>query len=194
MGFTPSVGLKIGLNMGFTPSVGLNMGFTPSVVYLFGLSPICGLVEGLYPHPWFVWGLYPHQWFGWRALPRQCFDSSPGMLPLIKNTECLDCDVGLLPFWTCPILSQRSYHYTILWVSYMFIHSCIYNMHTNIIHAWLHCRSYFNCTKSVICNVSDSEMLPITCISSGRSHQNSRLPMPFHFPSVFPSVVVTPLR
>ena len=76
----------------------------------------------------------------------------------------------------------------------MFIHSCIYSMHTNIIHAWLHCRSYFNCTKSVICNVSDSEMLPITCISSGRSHQNRRLPMPFHFPSVFPSMVITPVK
>ena len=80
LGFTPSVGLNMGLtpsmvwiwalphqwfeygpnpisgsNMGFTPSVGLNMGFTPSVVYLFGLYPICGLFGGLYPHPWFVW-------------------------------------------------------------------------------------------------------------------------------------------
>jgi len=116
------------------------------------------------------------------------------MLPPIKNVECLYCHVGLLPFSTCPILSQRSYHYTILWVSYMFIHSCIYSMHTNIIHAWLHYQSYFNCTKCVIQNVSKSEMLPIMYISSGRSHQNSRLPMPFHFPSVSPSVVVTPLR
>jgi len=154
------------------------------VDWLKGFIPISGSVEGL----------YPHQWFGWRALPQQCFDSSPGMLPPIKNVECLYCDVGLLPFSTCPILSQRSYHYTILWVSYMFIHSCIYNMHTNIIHAWLHYQSYFNCTKSVIQNVSKSEMLPIMYISSGRSHQNSRLPMPFHFPSVSPSVVVTPLR
>ena len=128
-----SVGLKMDLNMGFTSSVGLNMGFTPCVVCLKGFIPISGLFEGLYPHQWFVW----------RALPRQCFDSSPEMLPPIKNAECLYCGVGLLPFWTCPILSQRSYHYTILWVSYVFIHSCICNMHTNIIHAWLHYQSYF---------------------------------------------------
>jgi len=115
------------------PSVGLNMGFTPYVVDLKGFIPICGSFKGLYPHQWFVW----------RALPRQCFDSSPGMLPPIKNVECLYCDVGLLPFRTCPILSQRSYRYTILWVSYMFIHSCICSMHTNIIHAWLHYQSYF---------------------------------------------------
>jgi len=83
-------------------------------------------------------------------------------------------------------LSQRSYHYTILWVSYMFIHSCIYNMLTNIIHAWLHCQSYFNCTKSVIHDVSKSEMLPIMYISSGRSDQNSRLPTPFSLPQCFP--------
>ena len=138
-----------------------------------------------------IWVL-PHLWFGWRALPRQCFDSSLEMLPPIKNAKCLYCDVGLLPFWTCPSLSQRSYHYTILWVSYMFIHSCIYNMLTNIIHAWLHCQSYFDCTKSVIHDVSKSEMLPIMYISSGKSHQNSRLPMSLHFPSVFSSIVITP--
>jgi len=57
-------------------------------------------------------------------------------------------------------------------------------MYTISIHAWLHCQSYFNYTKSVIHNVSKSEMLPIMYISSGRSHQNSRLPMPFHFPNV----------
>ena len=112
------------------------------------------------------------------------FERSPVILSPFKVTKCLYCDVGLFPFWTCPILSQRSYHYTILWVSYMFIHSYKYNMHTNIIHAWLHCQTYFNCTKSVIHNVSKSEMLPIMYISSGRSHQNSRLPMPFHFPNV----------
>ena len=117
-----SVGLKMDLNMGFTSSVGLNMGFTPCVVCLKGFIPISGLFEGLYPHQWFVW----------RALPRQCFDSSLEMLPPIKNVKCLYCGVGLLPFWTCPILSQRSYHYTILWVSYVFIHSCICSMHTNI--------------------------------------------------------------
>jgi len=72
----------------------------------------------------------------------------------------------------------------------MFIHSCIHNMHTNIIHTWLHCQSYFNCTKSVIHNVSDSETLSIKCIPSGRSHQNSLLPIPFHFPSV----VITPTK
>ena len=155
-------------------------------VVIIGLYPIRSLFEGLYPHPWSVWRALSHQWFVWKALRRQCFGSSPEMLPPIKNTECLYCDVGLLPFWTCSTLSRQSYHYTILWASYMFIHSCIYSMHTNIIHAWLHYQSYFNCTKSVIHNVSKSEMLPILCISSRRSHQNSRSPMPFHFPSVFP--------
>jgi len=168
----------------FTSSVLWLLGLTPSVVWLKGFIPIRGLFEGLYPHQWFVR----------RALPRQCFDSSPEMLPPIKNVECLYCGVGLLPFWTCPILSQRSYHYTILWVSYMFIHSCICSMHTNIIHAWLHCQSYFNCTKGAIHNVSKSEMLPIMYISSGGSHQNSRLPMPFHFPSVFSSVGRYPIE
>jgi len=177
--------------MGFTPSVGLNMGFTPSVVYPFGLYPICGLFGGLYPHPWFVWrALSPSVVWLKGFTPTVFWFISRDVTP-IKNTECLYCDVGLLPFWTCPIFSQRSYHYTILWVSYMFIHSYIYGMHTDIIHTWLHCQSYFvNCTESVIHNVSNSEMLPIKCISSGRSHQNSRLPMPFHFPSV----VITPLR
>ena len=52
--YPPSVGLKMDLNMGFTPSVGLNMGFTPYVVCLKGFIPICGSFEGLYPHQWFV--------------------------------------------------------------------------------------------------------------------------------------------
>ena len=67
-------------------------------------------------------------------------------------------------------------------------------MHTNIIHALLHCQYYFNYTESVIHNVSDSEMLPIKCISSGRSHQNSLLPIHSHFPSVFPSMIITPVK
>jgi len=155
LGRMPIIGLIFGLypicglNMGFTPLVGLNMGFTSSVVYPFRLYPICCLFEGLYPHLLLVWralsssvaclkgfiliyclfeGLFPHQWFGWRALPRQCFDSSPGMLPPIKNVECLYCDVGLLPFWTCPIWSQRL---TII-LSYEF-HTC------SFIHAYTAC-------------------------------------------------------
>ena len=117
--------------------------------------------------------------------------SSPVILSPFKVTKYLYCDVGPL--------SDLSMFVSIVLplychISLIHIHSCIHSMHTDIIHACLHCQSYFNCTKSVICNVSDSEMLPITCISSGRSHQNSRLSMPFHFPSVFPSMVITPVK
>jgi len=141
---------------------GFQMATSAKVVELMGCYPFDEWINGPYPISWFEYGLYPHQlvwkwiwiwalphrlvwiwvlphmWLVWRALPRQCFGSSPEMLPPIKNAECLYCDIGLLPFWTCPILPQRSYHYTILWVSYMFIHSCICSMHANIIHAWLH--------------------------------------------------------
>jgi len=73
-------------------------------------------------------------------------------------------------FHTCSFIHAYA---TCIQISFM--HGCIISL-------------IFNCTKSVIHNVSKSEMLPIMYISSGRSHQNSRLPMSLHFPSVFSSV------
>ena len=201
-GLYPIIWLNMGLNMGLTPLVVwiwalphqlvwiwvlphqwyILLGFTPSIVCLKGFIPICGLVEGLYPHPWFVW----------RDLSRQCFDSSPGMLPPIKNVECLYCDVGLLPFWTCPILFQRSYHYTILWVSYMFTHSRIHSMHTDIIRACLHCQSCFNYTESVIRNVI--QKCYQSSISQVAGPRGSLLLVYSRFPSIFRSLVIIPVK
>ena len=151
-----------------------------------------------------IWVL-PHLWFGWRALPRQCFDSSLEMLPPIKNAKCLYCDVGLLPFRTCPSLSQRSYHpaqarlngLTII-LSYEF-HTC------SFIHAYTTCLQIsfmHGCIVSLILivqKVSSMMCLSQKCYQScifqvagpTKTVVYQRL---FHFPSVFPSVVVTPLR
>ena len=119
-----SVGLKMDLNMGFTSSVGLNMGFTPCVVCLKGFIPISGLFEGLYPHQWFVW----------RALPRQCFDSSPEMLPPIKDAECLYCGVGLLPFLDLPNLVSTvlPLYYP---MSFIHVHSFMHIQHAYKYHS-----------------------------------------------------------
>ena len=70
------------------------------------------------------------------------------------------------------------------------IYAFMHTKHAYRYHSYMIALSilFFNCTESVIHNVSKSEMLPITYILSGRSHQNSRLPMSLHFPSVFSSV------
>ena len=71
LGFTPSVGLNMGLNMGLTPSVGSNMGCTPSVGWIwalphqwfeYGPNPISGSNMGRTPSVGWIWAL-PHQWF-----------------------------------------------------------------------------------------------------------------------------------
>jgi len=113
-GFTPSVGLYIGLNMGFTPSVGLNMSFTSSVVYPFGLYPIRSLFEGFYPHMWSVWRALSPSVVCLKSFTPTVFWVHLQGCYQMKIIERLYCDVGPLPFWTCPTLSRQSYHYTIL--------------------------------------------------------------------------------
>jgi len=68
------------------------------------------------------------------------FVSSLVMLSPFKVTKYLYCDVGplsdlpmfvfiVLPLY-CPL-------------NFIHMHSCIHSMHTDIIHTWLHCQSYF---------------------------------------------------
>ena len=66
-------------------------------------------------------------------------------------------------------------------------------MHTNIIHAWLHCQSNFNCTKSVIHNVSKLEKLPIKYISSDRP-PGQPVTSVFSFPQYFPQFSLYPSK
>jgi len=94
----------------------------PQQWLIFGLNSISGLFRGL--HPDSVWLI------------------SSDVIP-IEDYWVLVLWCRATSFWTCPILSQQSYHYSILWVSYIFIHSCIHSMHTDTIHTWLHYQSYF---------------------------------------------------
>jgi len=78
------------------------------------------------------------------------FESSPVMLSPFKVTKYLYCDAGPrsdLPMFFSIVLPLYCH------MSLIHIHSCIHGMHTDIIHAWLHCQSYFNCTESVIRDV-----------------------------------------
>ena len=81
-------------------------------------------------------------------------------------------------------------------MSFIHVHSCMHMQHAYEYHSCMVALSVLLLIvqKSVIRNVSKSEMLPVMYISSGRSHQNSRLPMSLHFPGVFSSVVITLLR
>jgi len=94
-------------------------------------------------------GLYPAVFWLKGFIPTM-FVSSPVILSPFKVTKYLYCDAGPLfdlPMFASIVLPLYCH------LSFIHIHSCIHNMHTDIIHAWLHCQSYFNCTESVIRNV-----------------------------------------
>ena len=178
---------------GSYPISSLNMDFTPSVGWLLVRIPISSLIIGLYPYHWFdycvvslslVWLLvcspirglilsFTPLMFCLEGFTPSVFDSPPVLVSPWKILECLCYNAGLFPVRICPNLVSTVFRCTVICVSYMFIHSCIHSMHTNIIHAWLHYYlvSYSSVPrKSVIPNVSDSGMLPIEFISRGRSH------------------------
>jgi len=161
------------------------MGFIPSMVWLKGFIPICGLVEGLYPHPWFVW----------RALSPSvvCLKGfTPTVFWFISRdvTPNKECRVFVLRCRATSFLDLPNLVSTVLPLyypmSFIHVHSFMHMQHAYI--SFMHgciISLIFNCTKSVIHNVSKSEMLPIMYISSGRSHQNSRLPMSLPLPQCF---------
>jgi len=78
------------------------------------------------------------------------FEFSPVILSPFKVTKYLYCDAG-------PLFDLSMFVSIVLLlychISLVHIHSCIHNMHTDIIHACLHCQSCFNYTESVIRNV-----------------------------------------
>jgi len=171
------------------------LGFTPSVVWLKGFIPIRGLFEGLYPHPWFVWRALSPSVVWLKGFTPTVFwfisrDITPNKEYWVFVLRCRATSFLDLPNLVSTVLPL---YYP---MSFIHVHSFIHIQHAYWYHSYMIALSvlFFNCTESVIHNVSNSERLPIKCISSGRSHQNSRLPMPFHFPSVFPSVVITPVK
>jgi len=134
---------------GFTPSVGWIWVLPHQWYIFFGLYPIRGLFEGLYPHPWFVWrALSPSVVLLKGFTPTVCWFISRDVTP---NKECW---VFVLRCRATSFLDLPNLVSTVLPLYYprSFIHVRSF-MHTNIIHAWLHCQSYFNYTESVIRNI-----------------------------------------
>jgi hypothetical protein len=139
--FTPSVWVDFG---SWPHQFGLNVGFTPLIGFEYGLHPISLVGIWVLPHQWFG-GLYPIS--GLKGFTpdnvlihlQWCYPQwrLPSVCNVIPGHFLLDI----------PILSQQSYHYIVIWVSRIFIHSCIHSMHSNIIYTWSHYHPvyYFNC-------------------------------------------------
>ena len=183
LGFTPSVGLNMGLNMGLTPSVvwiwasphqfGLNMGFTPSVVWIWFLPHQWYIFLGFTPYVVCLKGFTPTMfWFiSWDVTPNEEY-----WVFVLRCRATSFLDLPNLVSMVLPLYYP---------MSFIHVHSFMHIQHAYKYHSCIVALSDLF-SKSIIHNVSKSEMLPIMYISSGRSHQNSRLPMSLHFPSVSP--------
>ena len=154
-----------------------------------GFGKYLASVQKWQPLPGFGLLGYTPAVFWLKGFTPTVFEFSPVILSPLKVTKCLYWDVGPLsdlPMFVTTVLPLYCH------MRLIHIHSCIHSMHTNIIHTWLRYYPvyYLKCIlkRSVVYNGFDSEMLSIKCISSGRSHQNGLLPIPFHFPIVFSSV------
>jgi len=111
------------------------------------------------------------------------FVSYPVILSPFKVTKYLYCDVGPLshlPMVVSIVLPLYCH------MSLIHIHSCIHSMHTDIIHTWLHCRFYFNCTRSIIRNVIQ-KCYQSSIFQVAGPTKATFLPVYSHFPSIFPS-------
>jgi hypothetical protein len=130
--------------------------------------------------------LFDIYFVGLKGYTPTVFDSSPSNV--IPNEDCWMLVTWMLGrfLWTCPILSQRSYHYTVIWVSYAYIHSSIHSTHTiSFIYSYIIFRCLTPIHENVIHNVFDSS-------SSGRSHQLILVPVAVDFyPMVVTLVKVT---
>ena len=118
------------------------------------------------------------------------FVSSPVILFLFKVTKYLYCDAGplsRLPMFVSIVLPLYCH------MSLIHIHSCIHSMHTDIIHAWLHCQPHFNYAESVIRNVIQKWYQSSIFQVAGPT-KTTFLPVYSHFPSIFPSLVIIPVK
>ena len=117
------------------------------------------------------------------------FERSPVILSPFKVTKYLYCDAGPLSDLSMVVSLILPLYGRI---SLVHTHSRIHSMHTDIIHACLHCQPCFNYTESVICNIIQK------CYPSSMSQvagpQGSLLPVYSRFPSIFPSLVIISVK
>jgi len=118
------------------------------------------------------------------------FVSSPVMLSPFKVTNYLYCDAGPLsdlPMFASIVLPLYCH------LSFIHMHSCMHSLHTDIIHTWLHCQFYFNCTESVIRNVIH-KCYQSSIFQVAGPTKTTLLQVYSHFPSFFPSLVIISVK